>query len=65
MHRGVHGFDAGEVVVGEFPGRHVAALELTTPFGDPHPPDCQLNWTLSAGLGEGFTAAGAQQLVIE
>jgi hypothetical protein len=53
------------VVVGEFPGRHAAALELTTPFGDPHPPGCQLNWTLSAGLGERFTAAGAQQLVIE
>ena len=40
---GLHGADAGEVQVGELPGRHLAPTQLLTPLGDPHPPGYQLD----------------------
>ena len=40
--------DCTRLLIGELPGGHLTALELPAPFGDPHPPSCQLIWTLSA-----------------
>jgi len=47
---GIYRGDAGQVVIRELPGRDLALAQLLTPCGDPHPPGCQLNWTLSADL---------------
>ncbi len=45
----VDGLDAGQVVIGELPGGHLAALQLPAPLGDTHQPCCSSSGaTLSA-----------------